>query len=208
MRVERLQNLLARLHALPRRRLTLMVAVDGRAAAGKTTFTRALRALDPGLDVIEMGDFALPAAERLGERVEAAGRVAAGVDWRRVRSNVLLPLSRDQVARYRRYDAATDAMAEWRIVPVGGIVIVEGRYSCVKALTTFYDFRIWVECPLEIRRRRLLRENGSASLMDCDWLSAEEAYVEAQNPAASAHLRVDGSGAIAHDPAEEYVRVR
>lgn len=185
-----------------------MVAVDGPAAAGKTTFTRALAALDPGLDVIEMGDFALPVAERPDERGESAGRVAAGVDWRRLRSNVLLPLSRDQVARYQRYDAATDAMAEWRFVPVGGILIVEGRYSCVRALTTFYDFRIWVECSLEVRRRRLVNENGSGSLGEWSWLHAEEAYIGAQDPVSSAHLRVDGSGAMAHDPADEYVRVR
>src|SRR5262249_59466023 len=94
----------------------------------------------PGLDGIEMAGCALPAGARLGEGVEPAGRVAAGVDWRRLRSNVLLPLSRDQVARYQRYDAATEAMAEWRIVPVGGIVIVEGRYSRVKARATVYDF--------------------------------------------------------------------
>ena len=185
-----------------------MVAVDGPAAAGKTTFTRALAALDPGLDVIEMGDFALPAAERLSERDEAQGRVAAGVDWRRLRSNVLLPLGRDQVARYQRYDAVTDVMAEWRIVPVGGIVIVEGFYSCVKALSTFYDFRIWVECPLDVRRRRLVSENGAGSLLERNWPHAEEAYIETQDPAASAHLRVDGSGALAHDPVGEYVPVR
>jgi hypothetical protein len=40
------------------------------------------------------------------------------------------------------------------------------------------------------------------------WLPAEEAYVAAQDPAAAAHLRVDGSGAVAHDPAREYVRLR
>jgi len=196
------------MHALPRRRLTLMVAVDGPAAAGKTTFTRALAAFDPGLDVIEMGDFALPAADRPGEHDEAPGPVAAGVDWRRLRGNVLLPLSRDQVARYQRYDAATNVMAEWRVVPVGGIVIVEGCYSCVKALTTFYDFRIWVECPLEVRRRRLESENGSRSVLERNWQHAEEAYIETQDPAASAHLRVDGSGALAHDPLGEYVPVR
>ena len=80
-------------------------------------------------------------------------------------------------------------MAEWRMVPVGGIVIVEGRYACMKALTTFYDFRIWVDSP---RPRQ----------------PADEAYLESQDPAAAAHLRVDGSSAVAHDPAREYVRVR
>jgi uridine kinase len=203
VRVEKLRDLIARLHALPRRRLTLLVGVDGPAGSGKTTFTRALVALDPGLDVIQMDDFELPA----GERGEDADRIAAHLDWRRLRSNVLLPLSRDQPARYQRYELATDTMAEWRMVPVGGILIVEGRYACMKALTTFYDFRIWVDSPREVRAGRLDHGNG-ARMARPTWLPAEDAYLASQDPAGSAHLRVDGSGAVSHDPAREYVRVR
>ena len=199
MRVEKLRDLIARLHALPRRRLTLLVGVDGPTAAGKTTFTRALAALDPGLDIVQMADFALTEAERRA-RAEAPDEVAAGVDWRRLRSGVLLPLSRDQPARYQRYDATIDALAEWRMVPVGGILIVEGLFSCSRPLATFYDFRIWVDSPPEVRLRRR-NASGAAG-------AADDAYVEAQEPAASAHLRVDASGEPAHDPALEYVRVR
>jgi uridine kinase len=206
VRVEKLRDLLARLHALPRRRLTLLVGVDGTAGSGKTTFTRALVALDPGLDVIQMDEFGLPSADREDPGDEAPDRVAAQLDWRRLRSSVLLPLSRDQPARYQRYDPATDAMAEWRMVPVGGIVIVEGRYACVKALATFFDFRIWVDSPRQQRRDRL--DRGRPLDRHRAWLPAEEAYLASQDPAAQAHLRVDGSGAVRHDPAREYVRVR
>jgi hypothetical protein len=208
VRVEKLRDLIARLHALPRRRLTLLVGVDGPAGSGKTTFTRALMALDPGLDVIQMDDFGLPGALREAEAARApADRMAVEVDWRRLRSSTLLPLSRDQPARYQRYDPATDTMAEWRMVPVGGILIVEGRYALVKALTTFYDFRIWVDSARAVRVRRLEGGNGIAS-DDPPWQRAEDAYVASQDPAAAAHLRVDGSGATSHDPAREYVRLR
>jgi len=208
VRVEKLRDLIARLHALPRRRLTLLVGVDGPAGAGKTTFTRALSALDPGLDVMQMEDFGLPQGERSDDPLPQE-RVAGEVDWRRLRSQVLLPLSRDQPARYQRYDPSTDGLAEWRMVPVGGIVIVEGRYACIKALTTFYDFRVWVDSPREVRLRRAGAGEGEEA---GEWerlrLPAEEAYVAAQDPAGSAHLRVDGSGSLAHDPSREYVRVR
>jgi uridine kinase len=206
LRVEKLRDLIARLHALPRRRLTLLVGVDGAAAAGKTTFTRALVALDPGLDVIQMNDFELPGAEREPPAAPLPGRVAAEVDWRRLRSSVLLPLSRDQPARYQRYDPATDSMAEWRMVPVGGILIVEGRYACMKALTTFYDFRVWVDSPRAVRMTRLTCDNGVPAPGVA--LRAEDAYLASQDPATAAHLRVDGSGAVPHDPAREYVRLR
>jgi uridine kinase len=208
VRREKLRDLIARLHALPRRRLTLLVGVDGPAGSGKTTFTRALVALDPGLDVIQMDDFGLSGAQREEQAAQGgADRIAAGVDWRRLRSTTLLPLSRDQPARYQRYDPSTDSMAEWRMVPVGGILIVEGRYALVKALSTFYDFRVWVDSSREVRARRLTGGNGAAA-GEAPWLPAEEAYLASQDPAGAAHLRVDGSGAVPHDPAREYVRLR
>lgn len=207
MRVEKLRDLIARLHARPRRRLTLLVGVDGPAGAGKTTFTRALTALDPGLDVVQTDDFGQSVDETPTEPL-VPDRPAVDLDWRRLRSAVLLPLSRDQPARYQRFDPTTAALAEWRMVPVGGIVIVEGRYACMKALTTFYDFRIWVDSPREVRLGRLHRGNGASPDADGAQLQADEAYLATQDPSAAAHLRVDGSGALPHDPAREYVRLR
>lgn len=190
MRVEKLRDLIARLHALPRRRLTLLVAVDGLRGAGKTTFTRALSALDPGLDLLKMEEFVLP-------ETEAGSSDARGpADWRRLRSQVLLPLSRDRTARYQRYDSPLNTFGEWRLVPVGGILIVEGLYSCLKALTMFYDFRVWVDAPDDVRLRRCPGPRD-----------AEEAYLASQSPAAAANLRVDGSGRVPHDPTQEYVRL-
>ena len=186
MRVERITDLVARLHAHPRRHLTLLVGVDGGGHPARSALVAALAAADPGLEVVRTKDFALPpAALPASPRGAEGGRW--GVDWRRLRSQVLLPLARDRPGRYQLPDSVGE-LAESREVPVGGIVVVEGFYACLKQLAALYDFRIWVEPPA-----------GPG---------AELAFGPDHDRAAGAHLRVDGSGAVEHDPWREYVRLR
>lgn len=213
MRVEKLTALLARLHALPRRRLTLVVGVDGLAASGKTTFTTALAAADPGLDVVSVESFHDPNGRELTPR-SPADLIAAGLDWRRLRSQVLLPLGRDQAARYEVHPSPEGGSPLLRELPVGGIVLVEGLYACMAQLADLYDFRIWVECATEVRERRLRRLRAGQAMHDAegegpelDASSGESTYISGHDPAARADLLVDGSGSVAHDPQSEYVRL-
>jgi hypothetical protein len=215
VRVEKLSALLARLHALPRRRLTLVVGVDGLTASGKTTFTTALAAADPALDVVSVGSFLEPDGRVLPPR-SAADLIAGGLDWRRLRSQVLLPLGRDQAARYEVLPRSADGSPVLRELPVGGIVLVEGLYACMAQLADLYDFRIWVECAAVVRARRLRSHGAGQTEGEPDGdggepelapAPGESTYVSGHDPAARADLRIDGSGSVAHDLETEYVRL-
>ncbi|HEX4212341.1 MAG TPA: hypothetical protein VIA06_03310 [Candidatus Dormibacteraeota bacterium] len=134
--IERLDDLVTRLHHQPRRKLTLLVGVDGPSGSGKTTLTLGLARLDPEITVVAMDDFAVQPAP------DAPG-LAVAVDWRAVRNQVLLPLQTNRPGAQRGSE-----------IGVGGIVIVEGVFSSLRQLRSSYDMRIWVDASEEVRRAR------------------------------------------------------
>ena len=188
------EDLLSVLRDTPRRRRTLLVGIDGGGGAGKSTLARRLEQEADDVSVVEFDDFYRPAVERVARRDAANREVGSDFDWRRLRSQVLLPLSEDRGARYQRYDWLQDDLADWLVVPVGGTVMVEGCYSTRRDLFDFYDFTIWVETAPEVRLRRGL-ERGGADTRERwlnEWMPEEERYVAAENPSARARLVVSG----------------
>ena len=126
MRVERVRDLLARLHARPRRRLTLLVGLDGTDAGGRPQLAQALSENDPHLKVVSLTQFVAEGEE-------------GSVDWRRLRSRVLLQLVRGSAAEYE------DASGRPQRLAAGGMVLVEGLGACRRQLASSYDYRIWIE---------------------------------------------------------------
>jgi uridine kinase len=108
---------------------------------------------------------------------------------------VLVPLTNDQPAQYQRYDWGEDRLAEHHTVPIGGIVLVEGVYALLPGLESVYDYKVWVDCPYEVRLARGLARDGenARELWVNRWMPAEERYVQTFSPAKRADLVVDGS---------------
>ena len=67
---------------------TTLVGIDGRGGAGKSTLARQVAAAIDAATVVQFDDFYLPSGER-GLNEEIGG----DFDWRRVREQVLEPLS-------------------------------------------------------------------------------------------------------------------
>ena len=178
----------------------LLIGIDGAGGSGKSTLAADLVAVLERLGIeaqtVHMDDFYLPSADRPSTDAETQG-IGDDFDWRRLREQVLIPLSRGQRVTYQRYDWHTDALAEWHTVACMPVVIVEGVYTLRQELGSFYDLTIWVDCPRAIRLARGIARDGEQgrALWEGEWMPREDRYIAAHQPHLAADWVYDGADA-------------
>jgi uridine kinase len=120
-----------------------VVAVDGPAGSGKSTF-----------------------AERLSDRLAGRGVVLHLDDmyagWtgltgdldERVLDQVLSPLAAGRDARWQRYDWAAGAFDGWVDLPAPEVLVIEGCGAGNTALSAYLNLLVWIEAAADERVRR------------------------------------------------------
>ena len=156
---------------------TLLIAVDGRCAAGKTTLAAALQERT-GCNVIHMDDFFLRPEQRTKQRMEEPG---GNVDYERFLEEVMLPLSRGEAFSYRPYDCKKKELSDAVFVSPKAVTVVEGSYSCHPVLWEYYDLHVFLNIEKEEQLRRIRRRNGeeAAEKFRDLWIPLEERYLSA-----------------------------
>jgi len=177
-----------------RKQSTLLIGIDGCGGSGKSTLANELQQACDKVTIVHMDDFFLPSDQILDASAEQKP-VGSDFDWKRLLNQVLEPISQDKEGRYQRYDWETDGLAEWYIVPIGGIVIIEGVYSLRRELSDKYDVSIWVDCPREIRLSRGLERDGEQArdMWENNWMVSEDIYVKEHKPYEQADFVVVGT---------------
>ncbi len=153
----------------------LIIAIDGRCAAGKTTLAAYLQRKLSG-SVFHMDDFFLRPKQRTAQRLDTPG---GNVDYERFSSEILLPLlSGARRIAYRPYDCKTQALKPLLTLDASPVNIVEGSYSCHPALWDFYDVRIFLSISPEEQMRRIKVRNGELQFkqFQTKWIPLEERY--------------------------------
>lgn len=158
---------------------TVLVAIDGRCASGKSTLAAQLGA-HYACPVIHMDEFFLRPEQRTPERYAAPGE---NIDHERFLEEVLLPLRRGKTVSYRPYDCQTQQLSGEVALPASSIYIVEGSYSCHPALRSHYDLRLFLTVAPEEQLRRIAKRNGPdyTQVFRDRWIPLEEAYFSACN---------------------------
>lgn len=153
----------------------LAVAIDGRCASGKTTLAMQLKE-KLHCNVVSMDHFFPQPHQRTPERFKTPG---GNVDYERVLSEIMSPLSKGEPVCYRPYNCHSRKFDEEIRLDSHRLTIVEGSYSCHPALWDYYDLRIFLSVGQEEQLRRIVLRNGpeAANVFEQRWIPLEEAYL-------------------------------
>ncbi|MFH8570965.1 uridine kinase [Streptomyces sp. NPDC017993] len=162
-----LTSLAARLRALPPSCGPVrLVAVDGHAGSGKSTFARLLADALGGAPVLHTDDLATH------EELFAWGD--------RFREQVLEPLSRGERARYGVYDWVRREFSEPRELTPAPVVLVEGVGTGRRTLRPHLACLLWMElAPEHSWERGQLRDGPALAAFWDGWIPAERRHFAA-----------------------------
>lgn len=151
-----------------------IIAIDGRAASGKSTLARQLARLLEA-DVTAMDDFFLPAQLRTPERLEQPG---GNVHYERFEQEVLPHLSLPGPFSYRKFDCGRMDYGQERVIGDTRIRIVEGSYSLHPRFGAYADLAVFcdVEPQEQMRRIRIRDGQEKACVFRERWIPMEEKY--------------------------------
>lgn len=163
--------------ALARRQKRVLVALDGRCAAGKTTLADRL-GRQYGWSVVHMDHFFLRPEQRTAERLARPG---GNIDWERLSKELLLPLREGGAPLYRPFDCHSGRLLEPVPFSPGPVVLAEGSYACHPALREQYDLRAFLDVSPEVQAQRIIAREGEdyARVFREKWIPLEETYFAA-----------------------------
>ena len=152
----------------------ILIAIDGRCGAGKTTLAKKL-IKELSANVIHMDDFFLRPEQRTKERLSTPGE---NIDHERFLKEVLLPLSGNKSFSYRPFNCKTQALSDPVNITPSEITVIEGSYSCHPELWDFYDLHIFVDTDYKTQLERIKKRNGEemAEIFKNKWIPLEEKY--------------------------------
>jgi uridine kinase len=167
----------------------VLIGVEGFGGSGKTTLASKLKDALQDTYIIGIDDFIIK------ERLFDASPDQPGFDRARLEQEVLIPAHSGQPIAYRRLEWIENKLSELIEVPAVGYLIIEGISSTHPDIAGYYDFKIWVDVPIEVAKRRgKLRDVGNENEQHWDlWAENDLTYQQKYHPEQRADYVIDNS---------------
>jgi len=166
----------------------VLIGIEGFGGSGKTTFASRLRDSLGSAYVVNIDDFIVK--EKLTEPSWDKG----GFDRERLEQQVLLPASKQEPVQYQELIWETNTLSEPKVVPPVDYLIIEGISCYHPNIQHYYDYKIWVDTPIEVAKARgKERDAGNENADKWDmWAENDLAYQEKYHPELKADFIVSG----------------
>lgn len=152
----------------------VVIALEGKAASGKTTAADLLADLFHGA-VVHMDDFFLPPALRTENRLQEPG---GNVHYERFAQEVIPHLKESLPFSYQKFSCCKMDYDGEISIPDVPLVIVEGAY-CLHPYFSFpYDLKIFFDVTSKTQKQRIIARNGEEMYQNFAqrWIPMEHQY--------------------------------
>ncbi|MDR0946698.1 MAG: ECF transporter S component [Ruminococcus sp.] len=164
-----------KIDALKKSKERVVVAIDGKCGAGKTTLAAILKSVYD-CEIIPLDNFFLQAEQRTAERLAEPG---GNVDYERFTEEVLRPLQTGEPFDYRTYDCETGDFGGKITVNPSRLTVIEGSYALRPDFRDFYDLTVFLNVKPDEQLRRIKARNPDiAERFKNEWIPMEERYFE------------------------------
>ncbi len=152
----------------------LVIAIDGRAASGKSTFAFKLQK-EINSPVICTDDFFRPRKNGIVEISEYSGNF----DIERFKTEIVKSVLHRKPLEYGVFDCKQGIITHNIILPQSDVYIVEGAYSLHPMLSEYADLKLFFTVSSEVQKNRIVTRNGENGYNNFKntWIPAEERYL-------------------------------
>lgn len=180
-----INQVISKIETISKSKSNILIAIDGVGGAGKTTLSQYIQKHFDNSVIVQLDDF-------YSEELQ-------GNDIERLKTEVLLPISKGLQAKYKVYESNTNSYSDWIFIPLNSIVIIEGVFSTDKSIRKYYDLTIWLDFNPELGLKRgVARDIESGSVDKTEiwtnvWMPAEKQYIVDQQPQMYVDFVIDGN---------------
>lgn len=169
-----------------------IISIDGRCASGKTTLSNLLKQIYD-CNVFKMDDFFLQPHQRTKERLESPGE---NVDHERFEQEVLIPLSKHEDIKLRKFNCSTLSIQSAHLIPYKSFNVIEGSYSMHSDLQKYYSYSVFLTVDKQEQLSRLEKRNPNMlNNFIQRWIPLEELYFKTFSIQDICDIKIDTSKA-------------